>query len=332
MTALLRKGSMRLSAMLCAAFAVAPTASASAQSTPGPQKLVIAPPGDSIRELFDHPDQWPAARAMTGTILHADHNLNRFNDDELRTWFAMMRTWHITLELEVGAIKEWGPTADATFAAEHPIWDRAIRLGADLGSIVMDEPLSASRFLHKPDAYAVEQTARFIGLVRQRYPTMRIGDVEPYPGLPLVDHLNWLQELQSRLNAQGLTPLDFYRADVDWIAFTKAGRGNWHEVATLAAAVHKSALPFSLIYWASGYPSEKAQGLAGDDTWYIEVMGQGYAVADAGIHPDQFTLESWLDTPSQIVPDDAKFSFTRSVLDFGRKFLRTASPETPPPK
>ena len=233
----------------------------------------------------------------------------------------MMRTWHISLELEVGAIKEWGPTADATFRAEQPIWDRAVRLGADLGSIAMDEPLAASRYLHKPDAYAVEQTARFVGLVRQHYPTMRIGDVEPYPGLPLADHVAWLKQLTSRLREQNVAPLDFYRADVDWVSFAKAGRGSWREVASLAAATSGSGLPFSLIYWASGYPSEKAEGLAGDDTWYVEVLGQGYAAADAGVHPDQFVLESWINAPARIVPDSADFTFTRSVRDFGRKFV-----------
>lgn len=285
--------------------------------TPAPlPKLVIAPPGDGLRELFQHPDEWSQARALTGAILYADHNLTHLSDAELQTWFAMMRTWHISLELEVGAIKEWGPTADATFRAEQPIWDRALRLGANLGSIAMDEPLAASRFLHKPDAYAVEQTARFIGLVRQHYPTMRIGDVEPYPGLPLADHVAWLKQLTSRLREQNVAPLDFYRADVDWVSFAKAGRGSWREVSSLAAAARGLGLPFSLIYWASGYPSERAEGLAGDDTWYVEVLGEGYAVADTGIHPDQFVIESWIDAPAKIVPDDAEFSFTRSVLDF----------------
>jgi hypothetical protein len=285
-------------------------------------ELVIAPPGDGIRELFEHPTAWPKARALTGAILYADHNLTHLKDAELQAWFALMRTWNISLELEVGAIKEWGPTADATFAAEQPIWDRAVRLGANLASVVMDEPLIASRALRKPDSYAVEQTARFIALVRQHYPAMRIGDAEAYPGLPLEDHIAWLAQLQARLHQQNVAPLDFYRADVDWVSFAKAGLGSWQGVAALAGETRKAGVPFSLIYWASGYPSEKAEGLAGDDTWYVEVLGQGYAVADAGLHPDQFVLESWINAPSRIVPEDEHYTFTRSVLDFARKFVK----------
>ena len=293
-------------------------------------KLVIAPPGDGLRDLFEHPDEWHEARAVTDTLLYADHNLTHLSDVELRGWFAQMRTWNMSLELEVGAIKEWGPTADATFTAEQPIWDRAVRLGANLGSIAMDEPLASSRTsLHMADEYAVEQTARFIGLVRQHYPTVRVGDVEPYPGIPLQDHIGWIQQLQSRLRQQGLAPLDFYRADVDWVAFTKADRGTWHEVASLAAATRSLGIPASLIYWASGYPSEKAEGVAGPDTWYIEMMAQGYAVADAGLHPDQFVLESWIEAPPRVVPETADFTFTRSVLDFARKFIVTTAGRSP---
>jgi hypothetical protein len=284
-------------------------------------KVVIAPPDDGLRDLFEHPDSWPKARALTGALLYADHNLTHLKDNDLRRWFAQMGTWHISLELEVGTIKRWGPTADATFAAEKPMWDRAIQLGANLASIAMDEPLVASRGLKKPDSYAIEQTARFISLVRQHYPTMRVGDIEPYPSIALEEHMVWIAQLQARLRALGIAPLDFYRADVDWVSFAKADRGSWRGVAQLAAEVRKAGLPFSLIYWASGFPSEKAAGFGGEDTWYIEVMGQGYNVADTGLRPDQFVLESWLNTPSRVVPEDQDFTFTRSVRDFAQKFV-----------
>jgi hypothetical protein len=288
-------------------------------------KLVISPPGDGLRELFEHPDDWRQARALTGSLLYPDHHLVHFTDAELQKWFGMMRGWGISLELEVGAIKPWGHTAEDTFRAEQPMWDRALRLGADIGAIAMDEPLVASRnALHQTDAYAVDQTARFIGLVRQHYPAIRIGDIEPYPAIPLEDHIVWLRQLSHRLREQNVRPLDFYRADIDWVAFTKARRGSWREVASLAAGTRGLGVPFSLIYWASPYPSEKAAGLAREDTWYVEVLGQGNAAAEAGVHPDQFVLESWLPTPSRIVPETTEFTFTRSVLDFGQKFVNGA--------
>jgi hypothetical protein len=286
-------------------------------------RLVIAPPGPAAwRALFAHPEQWPQSRARTGTFLFADHTLTEVADDELRGWFAQARAWHIRIELEVGAIKEWGPTADATFAAEQPIWDRLMRLGADIGSIAMDEPLTASRaFLHKPDAYAVEQTARFIAKVHHADPGFAIGDIEPYPSISRADHAAWLTHLDQALSDAGEKPLDFYRLDVDWIAFTQARLGSWVEVAGIEANVHTHHLPFSLIYWASGYPFAKVHGLATEATWYDELIQQGSDAAGASVQPDEFVLESWLDTPSKEVPERFTETFTGSALDFAEKFI-----------
>jgi len=210
---------------LVAAAILFVTAASQAQSPKLP-RMVISPPGDGIRELFLHPDDWRDARAMTGALLYADHNLSHFSDDELRVWFATMRGWGIRLELEVGAVKPWGHTAEATFKAEQPLWDRVFRLGGDLGSVALDEPLDATRSaLHQPDEYGVEQTARFVELARQRYPGIRIGDIEPYPSIPLADQVAWVRKLGQRLREHGGAPLDFYRLDVDWVAFTKSRRG-----------------------------------------------------------------------------------------------------------
>ena len=294
---------------------------ADGQSAAGLSRLVISPPAGTIRDLFVHPQAWQQTRAMTGAILYADHSLARASDEELRTWFAAMRTWNIRLALEVGAIKEWGPTADATFRAEAPLWDRFIRLGADIGSVAMDEPLGAAHVLHKSDDYAVEQTAHFVEMVRDRYPRMLIGDVEPYPGLTLAEHVSWIKGLTLRLRESGQAPIDFYRIDPDWVAFTLARTGSWRDVAALAALMRGMGVDFSLIYWASGYPWAKSVGLAGEDTWFVQVLGQGYAAREAGINPDQFVIESWIGAPSQTIPEETPFTFTGTALDFARKFV-----------
>jgi hypothetical protein len=297
------------------------TATVQAQAGHSIPQLVIGHPGDTIRELFEHPNEWSTARARTGVILCTDHLLATFSDEELRKWFGLMHSWGISLELEVGAIKEWGPTAEDTFRAEKPIWDRAMRLGADIKSIAMDEPLVASRtMLRRPDNYAVLQTALFVGLVRNNYPTIQIGDIEPYPGIPFGDHVSWVNQLQEQLQQEHVRSLDFYRLDIDWVSFAKAGRGNWREVSSLVTNLRTAHLPVSMIFWASGYPSEEAEGITGDDTWYVQVLGQGYDVADAGIALDQFVVESWIKAPRKIVPEYEEFTFTRSVLDLARKY------------
>jgi hypothetical protein len=265
--------------------------------------------------MFDHGEQWPRTRALTGALVLADHNLRNFTDGELTRWFSRMRRWGIYLELEVGVIKDWAPSAEVAFRQDQHQWDRAIKLGADLRSIAMDEPLSGSRALGQNKDEAVEQTARFIRLVRSHYRGLLVGDIEPYPGIELQAHSFWLRLLQNRIIEGGGMPLDFYRLDVDWVAFTKAGKGNWGEVVTLSTALRKMGLAFSLIYWASAYPSARGLGLDGDYAWYSQVLKEGRDFADAGGRADQCVVESWINVPTRAVPESQNYTFTESVRD-----------------
>lgn len=284
-------------------------------------KLVLGPPGTGLQQMFEHPDQWADVRAHTGAIIQADHLLKDHSDAELQRWYATMRTWHIQLELAVGAVKEWGPTADQTFHVEAPMWDRAIRLGADLRSIVMDEPLIATREkLHRPDDYAIDQTARFIELVRQRYPKILIGDVEAYPSLSVVDQINWIKRLQDRLRAHHVAPLDFYRADVNYMAFVRLHRGSWADVKSLSDAVHQQGLPFSLIYWSAGLPFLRSylqsRGFTNEEIWCNQLSVQATEVRKLQIHPDQIVVQSWIQAPSRILPENSRrCTFMKSVLE-----------------
>jgi hypothetical protein len=300
---------------------------AQATNTPRPE-VWMGPPasenGKSLRELFAQPDQWQQTRALIDGLLYADHHLNRqFTDDELRAYFATLQTWNTKLALEVGAIKEWGITGTNTFTKQRLLWDRFQRLGGNISAIAMDEPLLCTRRkLHKPDDYAVQETACFIALVRQHYPQVLIGDIETYPSTPFADHLWWLDALQKRLAEMHVRGLDFYRLDVNWVEFNIFSRGSWPEVKKLEQECRKRKLPFSLIYWASDYPAMKKRGLADDSTWYVSILRQGYDYALVGGAPDQVVIESWVNAPAQCVPETNDFTFTRSVRDFVQRFVK----------
>lgn len=315
---------------LLALFLVTPQATAQAPATTNSVRpeVWMGPPaaenGKSLRELFAHPDQWQQTRALIDGLLYADHQMNRqFTDDELRSYFADIQKWQIKFSLEVGAIKEWGITGTNTFTQQCPMWDRFQRLGCNISAIAMDEPLLCVRHsLKKPDDYAVQETASFIALVRQHYPHVLIGDIETYPSIPLADHLWWLDALQKRLAEMNVRGLDFYRLDVNWVEFNVFGRGSWPEVKKLEQECRKRKLPFSLIYWASDYPAMKRRGFADDSTWYVSIMRQGYDYALVNGAPDQYVIESWVDAPAQCVPETNDFTFTRSVRDFAKKFVK----------
>ncbi|MDQ2730804.1 MAG: hypothetical protein M3Y56_04020 [Armatimonadota bacterium] len=298
-----------------------------AGATPPAPTVWISPPGMDngrcLRELFEHPDGWKETRSLVDVLFYTDLNFNKqFKDADLALWFPQLKAWNIKLALEVGAIKEWGPTGEKTFNAERPMWDRIQRLGGDIYAIALDEPLLCVRnSLKKPDAYAVEETANYIALVRQNYPKILIGDIETYPSIPYADHLWWIDAIQKRLAEKNVRGLDFYRLDVNWAEFNVFDRGTWPEVKKLETFCRQRGLPFSLIYWPSDYPGLKAKKLADDSTWYVSIMRQGNDYAFIGGAPDQYVIESWIAAPSRSLPETGDFTFTRSVRDFARKFV-----------
>jgi len=313
--------------LFCFLFPLLPSAVGAEAPSGRRPELWMAPPeidnGRCIRELFDQPEAWKETRSVVDVLLYADHNLKRhFSDDELRTWFAQLRQWNLKFALEVGAVKPWGVTGQKCFDADRPSWERVERLGGKLYAVAMDEPLCTTRFaIHKPDDYAVQETANFIALVRQHFPDVLIGEIEAYPSIPLADHFQWIEALQKRLAEMKVRGLDFYRLDVDWVHFIVHDRGSWPEVKKLELYCRQHKLPFSLVYWAADYGALKRMGLADDSTWYVSLMQHGYDYALVRGAPEQYVVQSWVGAPSHNIPETDPFTFTRSVLDFSRRFL-----------
>jgi hypothetical protein len=289
--------------------------------------VAMYPPGQDngrcFRDLFERPDEWKQTRRAIGVLGYADHVMNRqFTDDQLKAWLPRLQEWGIKLELEVGAVKEWGPTGEKTFNAESPMWDRFQRLGGSIYSISLDEPLCCVRnSLKKPDEYAVQETANFIALVRKRYPQMLVGDIEPCPFIPVPEMIRWIEALQQRLAEMQVRGLDFFRVDVDWLHYVR-GHGSWPDIKGLELFCRSRKIPFSLIYWAADYPELQRRGLADDATWYVSVMRQGNDYANIDGSPDQYVIESWIGAPSQSVPETGDWTFTRSALDFTHRFVK----------
>lgn len=308
---------------------------ARAQSASGGLPLfVVGPPnkntGYGFRGLMEHPGDWQATRAVTNEILCAGATFSKYSDDELRKWFAQLRAWNIKLELEVGAIKPWGITGDQTFDKQRKSWDRIQSLGGVISSLAMDEPLSCTRReIKKPDDYAAEETARFIGLVQRNYPDIKIIDIEPYPSIPLADQKKWIRSLQQKLAEKNLKALAAFRLDVDWLNFSLRHVGSWEEVKQLEEDCRSLGCPFSLIYWASGYGYLEKRHQADDSTWYNGVMKQAIDYAAVGGKPDQYVIESWVGAPSVIVPESAALTFTRSALDLYNKVVKGSAANPP---
>ena len=117
--------------------------------------------------------------------------------------------------LELDEVKPWGQTGEKCFNVGKGMWELFQSLGADLYAIAMDEPLLCCRHhIKKSDDHAVQETAKYIALVRRRFPQLLIGDIETYPSIPVDDHIWWIETLHKKLAELGVRGLDFCRCFV----------------------------------------------------------------------------------------------------------------------
>lgn len=100
--------------VLVTAMTVCGRLSGAAVTSPPPSLWMMPPSaqnGRCFRELFTAPDAWKETRSLVTVLGYADWALHRqFTDDELRAWLPQIGKWGLKLGLEVGAVKEWGPT------------------------------------------------------------------------------------------------------------------------------------------------------------------------------------------------------------------------------
>jgi hypothetical protein len=242
-----------------------------------------------------------------------------------------MKENNMKLGLEVGAVKPWGKTGKRVFEVQRPMWDRFNRLGGDIFAIALDEPLVAVTFHlpEKDDAFkamtpeqrfehGIEETANFIALVREHYPNILIGDIEVYPSIKADMVIAWEDALEARLKAKGVKGQDFFRLDVNWVAFP-VQNGSWEDFIRIENHCKKIGLPFSMIFWASDLPGDP-QKREDPTAWYKGVMHQGKEYLKHG-KPDQYVIETWVDAPPEAFPETKEWTFTRSVIDFYNRFI-----------
>ena len=306
----------------------------------------MMPKGDTFPELMTQLEKWPKTRALIDILGYADHVMNRtYDDTQLKQGFTVMNTIGLPLALEVGAVKPWGTTGADTFSKQKPMWDRFRGLGADIAGIVMDEPLAAVHNRYDKSfsdiiedtnearfEYAVEETAKFIGMVREEYPDWFVADIEVFPSFTADYVIRWIDALEARLKEKGIRGQDFFRMDVDWNAFgvnytnslkervNLSWEQGWREVKRIEDHCRAINLPYSVTYWAANVPA--SQDLQKDPaSWCNGIMRMGQGYQDAGGRPDQYAVQTWIGLPEKPLPETDPHSFTYSVLEFNKSFI-----------
>ena len=305
-------------------------------------RFVLGPPGKTeltaYKQMIDHPEQWEKLRPYVGALLVTTNWIRRSypDDNDLKAAMQKLRQLNMPIEIEVGALKEWGKTGEGTYRAQTQEWDRILQSGGNVISFAMDEPFIASREYMKISRenngdmeFAAEETAVFIELVRKNYPGILIGDIEAFPYFSADELIQWIDLLQSKLKARGLSGLDFFRVDTNWPNFVVGNTDEtWQDLKKIENHCRSINLPISVIYWAADYGNPRFEGYYDDRTWYVGIMRMAYDynIWNGG-NPDQLCIESWVGGPVKTLPESDPFSFTGSALDFAERFLKKSGDE-----
>jgi hypothetical protein len=182
--------------------------------------------------------------------------------------------------------------------------------GATVDLITLDEPWYYAHHYDGPGAchWDVDQIAQgvadFIRVVRESFPNVVVGDIEPTPPPVSADGLG--EWIDAWTRAVGEPPA-FLHLDVD------VGRANWTDlVGGIGAESHARDVPFGVI--AIGDSS------ATSDLEWLQAGGARLSRLRflAGVEPDHLIFQSWHDRPDRALPESDPTTYTGWLLEYLR--------------
>ena len=279
-------------------------------------------PGGPFIEACLQMDQWPEVLSRTTHFGNADWIFAEAReghpaDADLRACFARMRAHHLKLVIESPVIKPQCIGAEC-FVESKAIYDHLIALGASLDVVSMDSPFGDSKYTRPVDPQmALDETVKWIGLVRSTYPAAEIMDIEQLNGgLTESDLRSWMTALWSLCRRSGITPPDIFEIDHDWTS----GGWSWTGIAQLQETANELGMNFGVIFWSANHGKAKSPT---DQDWYDGLLDQGdLYLRNSERIPDMYSVNDWLSVPIRTLPEGtADYSYMRSVRDFITRYV-----------
>ena len=189
--------------------------------------------------------------------------------------------------------------------------------GGTVDLITLDEPWYYAHLYDGPGAcnWDPDRIAAgvrdFIAVVRQSFPNVLVGDIEPTPSPVSAAGLGEWIDAWTRVVGE---PPAFLHLDVD------VGRANWIDlVADIGTEAHARDVPFGVI--GIGDP------FAGSDLEWLQAGGARLSRLRflEGVEPDHLIFQSWHDRPDRALPESDPTTYTGWLLEYLRDPLSEAA-------
>lgn len=227
---------------------------------------------------------------------------------QLRAAIDGIRARGMVLAVEAGPLDPAGCGEGVEGFAGSDSGRRLARLiraaGGTLQAIALDEPYYYAHLYNGPNAChwpvdrVAQEVAAFVKAVREDFPWVVVGDIEPTPPAVSADGLaEWMDAYEAAVGE----PMGFLHLDSDW------SRSSWSTLAVeVEAAGAARGIPVGVIYNGGGATS--------NEQW-VHLAGQhalDHEDRDGG-QPDHVIFQSWNAKPDRVLPETNPDSFTALV-------------------
>lgn len=286
----------------------------------------FVPPQDA-RKLFEQGAPWPTAKAGIQVFKFYIGVVGGLHNLPVSQAVQALKAANIAIAVEAGGLRDWECSGANMAQIELRTLSAIVQAGGQLSYLALDSPFghTLASAIPNPCQYTVDQAAAqllmYIKGIRQRYPNVKIGLIEPvpwytvgdfpnYPGAKYGDLPQLLDTVLSVLR-QGGEALDFFHADspYDYDEGIPGGQG-WTKLKALQDFVRSRGMRFGLIY-----NSDRA-GKTSDELFFRETLAAKAKLAQAGGDPDDLILQSWYWYPRQWLPEDQPYTYTYLVKKF----------------
>jgi len=269
-------------------------------------------------KLFEPDAPWPVAAShvqvfklysqfVSTSILNGGST-----DADLKKAIDALNERHIAIGLEAGLLRDPNLCGKIEGYCGETITVNAARikrLGGDLRYVAMDEPLwfghvsSEPGALHTPIADLARNVAVQAAALRQIFPDVEVGDIEPVVGSGApADYIAEIESWADAFNAATGRPLAFFHSDVGW-----QGSGWQQQLTRLSHLTRKRGIAFGIIY--NGNPADST-GVA----WTTDAEKHFVAIeADPAMIPDHAIIQTWDAQPDHALPETQPGTMTYLV-------------------
>ena len=238
---------------------------------PSPRPEVWFTPNVGSKDLLDlyrTPAAWEKSRKSIHVIKHYTGNLmgpdtcancrGNFSSAMIAVGvYRLIASWGIELAAEVGVLKPENSICKITddsprFGFMEALTKKAADNGGRLSRISIDESMYAGirQDVEKPCNISLQQAAtefiKYAGVVNKRWPSVKIGVIEPYPGSLQATTANSIKTYLSLVSQAGIK-LDHFHLDIDNAAL-KPGWQN--DVRAILVHARLLKIPAGIIFMA----------------------------------------------------------------------------------